>query len=201
MKVVSFDSREDWLKYREGKITGSKLGDIVVKRGTGKKIGFYELLAERLAIEEDGDETPLERGQRLEEEALQVFAKETGKKVANDLVIWVSDLDPSIAYSPDGLISDREVAEVKCLSSARHLQAYFEKKIPAEYEEQYIQAFIVNEKLKTLYFVFYDPRVASKPIHWIEVHRKDVEDMITTYRDYQVQVLAELEAMVNELTY
>lgn len=201
MKVVSFKDREAWLKFREGKITGSKLGNIIVKRGTGKKLGFYELLAERLAIEEDGDETPMDRGTRLEGQALEVFAKLTKKKVKNDLVIWVSDEDSSIAYSPDGLISDREVAEVKCLSSARHLQAYCEQKIPDDYEEQYIQAFIVNEKLQTLYFVFYDPRVECKPIHWIEVKRKDVEEKIQTYKDYENMVLAELDSWVTKLTY
>lgn len=201
MKVVSFKDREAWLKFREGKITGSKLGDIIVKRGTGKKLGFYELLAERLAIEEDGDETPMDRGTRLEGQALEVFAKLTKKKVKNDLVIWVSDADSSIAYSPDGLISDREVAEVKCLSSARHLQAYCEQKIPDDYEEQYVQAFIVNEKLQTLYFVFYDPRVECKPIHWIEVKRKDIEDKIKAYEDYENMVLAELDSWVTKLTY
>lgn len=201
MKVVSFKDREAWLKFREGKITGSKLGNIIVKRGTGKKIGFYELLAERLAIEEDGDETPMDRGTRLEGQALEVFAKLTKKKVKNDLVIWVSDADASIAYSPDGLISDREVAEVKCLSSARHLQAYCEQKIPDDYEEQYVQAFIVNEKLQTLYFVFYDPRVECKPIHWIEVKRKDIEDKIKAYEDYENMVLAELDSWVTKLTY
>ena len=201
MKVVSFTDRDAWLKFREGKITGSKLGDIIVKRGTGKKIGFYQLLAERLAIEEDGDESPMARGTRLEGQALEVFAKQIKKKVKNDLVIWVSDADSSIAYSPDGLISDKEVAEVKCLSSARHLQAYFEQKIPDDYEEQYIQAFIVNEKLQTLYFVFYDPRVECKPIHWIVVKRKDIEEKIQAYRDYENMVLVELEKMINELTY
>lgn len=201
MKVVSFKDREAWLKFREGKITGSKLGDIIVKRGTGKKIGFYQLLAERLAVEEEGDESPMDRGSRLEGQALEVFAKLIKKKVKNDLVIWVSDEDSSIAYSPDGLISDREVAEVKCLSSAKHLQAYCEQKIPDDYEEQYVQAFIVNEKLQTLYFVFYDPRIESKPIHWIVVKRKDIEDKIQAYKDYENMVLAELDGWVTKLTY
>lgn len=201
MRVVTFEDREDWLKFRLGKITGTKLKGFVVKRGTGKKIGFYELLAERLAIEEEGEETPMDRGTRLESEALELFAEMEGKDVKNEEVIWISDLDSNIAYSPDGIISDTEVAEVKCLSSARHLQAYFEKEIPDDYEEQYVQAFIVNEKLEQLYFVFYDPRVASKPLHWILVQREDIKDKIEAYKEYQVQALKEIEQMVTELTF
>lgn len=201
MKIVPFNDRDEWLKFRTGKITGTKLKGLVVKRGTGRKIGFYELLAERLAIEEDGDETPMDRGTRLESEAVALFAETEGKVVTNELVIWVSDLDPSIAYSPDGVISDTEVVEVKCLSSARHLQAYFEKEIPDEYEEQYVQAFIVNEKLEMLHFAFYDPRVTSKPLHWITVHRENIQDKITAYTEYQVQALKDLQAMVVELTF
>lgn len=201
MKTYSFTSREQWLAARMGKITGTKLKDIIVKRGAGKKIGFYELLAERLAIEEDGDESPMDRGVRLEGQALEVFAKIMKKKVSNELILCVSDADSSIAVSPDGVINDKTWVEVKCLSSARHLQAYCEQKIPDDYEEQYIQAFIVNEKLQTLYFVFYDPRVECKPIHWIEVKRKDVEDKIQTYKDYENMVLAELDSWVTKLTY
>ena len=51
---------------REGKITGSRLKDIIVKRGTGKKIGFYSLIAEKLGIPAEEGETPMERGSRLE---------------------------------------------------------------------------------------------------------------------------------------
>jgi len=143
----------------------------------------------------------MDRGTRLESEALELFAEMEGKDVKNEEVIWVSDLDSNIAYSPDGVISDTEVVEVKCLSSARHLQAYFEKEIPDDYEEQYVQAFIVNEKLEQLYFVFYDPRVASKPLHWILVQRDDIKDKIEAYKEYQVQALKEIEQMVTELTF
>lgn len=201
MKVISFEDRESWLDFRKGKITGTKLKGFVVKRGTAKKIGFYELLAERLAIEEEGDETPMDRGTRLESEAIEKFAEMEGKVVSNDEVIWVSDSNPLIAYSPDGVISDTEVVEVKCLSSARHLQAFFEQEIPDDYEEQYVQAFIVNEKLEQLYFTFYDPRVTSKPLHWILVQRHDIEDKIAAYLEYQVQALTEIETMITKLTF
>ena len=168
---------EEWLEARKGKITGSKLGDIVVKRGTGKKLGFYELIADRLAIEDDSED-PQERGHRCEPVALQLFQQEMGIEYIDTEQFWISDDNEDIAISPDGVIDVETAVEVKCLSAAKHLQAYFEHKVPSEYEFQVLQYFIVNERLETLYFVFYDPRVTAKPLHWIEIHRDELEGEI-----------------------
>jgi hypothetical protein len=46
----------------------------------------------------------MDRGKRLEDEAIERFAKETGKKVNTDLVLWMRDDDENIAVSPDGSI-------------------------------------------------------------------------------------------------
>ena len=194
---------EEWFDRRLGKITGSKLHGIIVKRGNKKKIGFYELMAERIAIKEAWED-PMERGSRLEEEALKSFEKKTGKKV-DQVGFCISDKYPDIALSPDGLIKNGEkydeAVEVKCLSSARHLQAYFEKEIPNDYDEQAIQYFIVNEDLETLHFTFYDPRITALQVHVIEVKRKDVEEKIEAYREYQVKSLEEIDTMLEELTF
>lgn len=194
---------DEWLENRKGKISGSKLKDIIVKRGTGRKIGFYQLLADKLAIDEQVD-NPMERGSQLENEALDLFSKEASKKI-EQVGLCVSDENPNIALSPDGLIKKGkkypEAVEVKCLNSAKHLEAFFEKKIPDEYHEQAMQYFIVNENLETLYFVFYDPRIIVKPIHWIEVKRKDIEDEIQYLKDYQIQTLKEVEELLVSLAF
>jgi hypothetical protein len=245
MIVKKFDSQQDWLDFRKGKIGGSSAFDVYsVKEPTvddikkvldagkieykksapkselkslvpvelanqledrvEKKMGYYELMAKRLAVPEeatDTEETPPERGIRLEEEALSVFSEKTAKTVVNDEVIWISDIHPSITYSPDGVISDEEVAEAKCLSSALHLYIYFEKDIPVEYKRQNIQAFIVNEKLQTLHFVCYDPRIPSLPMHYITIKREEIADEIKKHTEYQVQVLRMLESDIITLTF
>lgn len=200
MKVNKYENRETWLDARRGKITGSRLKDIIVKRGTGKKIGFYELIAERLGIPADG-ESPMDRGTRLEEEAIARFTKETKKKVNTDLVIWQRDDNESIAISPDGYIGETEAVECKCLSSARHIEAFLTGQVPDEYKDQALQYFIVNDKLKKLYFVFYDPRVLAKDYFTIEIKRKDVEDDVKFYLDYQKNILSEVDEIVNKLTF
>lgn len=200
MKTLTFESREEWLAARRGKITGSRLKDIIVKRGTGYKIGFYELIAERLAVNADDDETPMDRGTRLEGEAITRFEKETGQQVNTDLVIWVRDDNESIAVSPDGAIGKDVAVETKCLSSAKHIEAFLTQQVPSEYEEQKIQYFIVNDKLKTLHFAFYDPRIPAKDFFTITIKREDVEEKIAEYLEYQKNILTTVQDIVAELT-
>lgn len=166
-----------------------------------KKLAFYELLAHRVSVPEEGDEVPMERGTRLEGEALQKFAERTNTTVANDLVMWVSETNDSLAYSPDGIISEEEAVETKCLSSAHHLYIYYEKDIPTEYRRQNLQAFIVNDKLQKLHFVCYDPRIPALPLHWITINREDIASEIETYKQYEVDLMNELDRMVAELTF
>lgn len=205
MKIITVDQNSDeWIALRRGKITGSKLSGITPKsRGTGKKIGFYELLAEKLAIEEEAEE-PMERGSRLEAEAVELFEKKFGKKVER-VGFCVSDVNPSIALSPDGLIEVdgkyKEAIEVKCLSAARHLEAYFEQKIPSDYEEQVLQYFIVNDELETLHFTFFDPRIAACPMFKIEVKREEVEGKIQEFLTYQITALEEVDALLEKLLF
>lgn len=199
MITKQFQNREDWLLARKGKITGSRLKDLIVKRGTGEKKGFYELIAERIAID-PGEENPMERGQRLESEAVDRFIKETGKVVDTSLLMWFREDNESIAISPDGVIGDTEAVEVKCLSSASHIEAFLTNKIPSDYEYQAIQYFIVNDKLKKLYFVFYDPRIPCKDYFVIELNRKDLEDDIKFCFDSETDKLARIEETVNKLT-
>lgn len=185
---------------RRGKITGSRLKDLISKRSADKpKIGFYELIAERLGIPADG-ESAMERGHRLEAEAIEEFEKRTGKKVDISLVLWSRDDNESIAISPDGIVSPTEAVEVKCLSSARHIEAVLTDEIPSEFEYQVLQYFIVNDALERLYFVFYDPRLLAKPFHMIEVSRESVSEQVTEFLSRQRAMLMEVDRIVNELT-
>jgi len=201
MKIKKYDNEEMWLEDRKCKITGTKLKNLIVKRGTQNKIGFYELIADRIAKERT-EEDPMERGKRLEKEAIEKFTKETGIKMITDLVMWQRDDDDNIASSPDGYTEDlTEALEIKCLSSANHIKAFLTKKIPSEYEEQVIQYFIVNDDLKKLYIGFYDPRIFSKDFFYLEINREDIENKIFEYLELEKQILAEVNRIVNELTF
>lgn len=200
MKTQQYQSKEEWLAARRGKITGSRLKDIVVKRGTGKKIGFWELVSEGLGVAPE-DESAMDRGSRLEAEALERFAKETGKKLDTSLVIWSREDDESIAISPDAFIGKKEAVETKCLSSARHIEAYFTQKVPSDYEFQILQYFIVNDSLKTVYLVFYDPRILVKDYFILTINRADKKEEIKEYLQYQKDTMKEVREYINQLTF
>ena len=193
----TYDTESEWKETRMGKITGSRLGRIVVKRGTGKKIGFYELLAEKLGAVSD-DENPLDRGHRLEEDAVEQFVKATGKEVQVGNVIWMREDDNNIAISPDGIIGENEALEIKCLNSARHLEAFLNQEVPSDYEMQTLQYFIVNEKLETLYLAFYDPRLPVKSFFYLTVKRNQAD--VDLYLEYQRKTLEEINVLVTNLT-
>lgn len=203
MQTLKFETKEAWLEGRRGKITGSRAKDIMPKaRGAGYKIGFYELIAERLAVVRDPGETPMDRGIRLEEEAIARFEKETGKKVDQSLVLWMRDDNPNIAVSPDGsVIGEQAAVEAKCLSSARHIEAFLTKELPDEFKHQRVQYFIVNEPLKDLYFLFYDPSLAVKDFFYFHITREEVQSEIKEYLEQQRKVLEEVETIVNKLTF
>lgn len=201
MKITKFENDNDWLEFRKAKILGTKLKDIIVKRGAGKKVGFYQLIADRLALDGD-DENPMERGHRLEEEAIDMLTETTGIKFNKDLVIISRDDNPNIAYSPDGFTDDGKISvEVKCLKSALHIQTIIEDKVPSEYVEQIVQPFIVNDDLEKLFFVSYDPRLVSKPFYMIEIKRVDVEAEIALWKEYEIKTLKEVDQWVEKLAW
>lgn len=198
MIVKAFENREDWIEARRGKITGTKLKDLIVKRGNGQKIGFYQLIADRLAIPDDGEMSALDRGVSLESEAIDKFKEETDKSLNTDLVLWVREDNENIAASPDAYTEDmKEAVEVKCLNSARHIEALVTNKVPKDHEDQVLQYFIVNEKLEKLYLAFYDPRLLTKQFFFIEVERD--EEKVKAYLEQERKILKEVEKITNSL--
>lgn len=201
MKILQFTDRDSWLESRRGRITGSTAKDVAPKaRGAGMKVGVYRLIAERVAIPRDENENRMDRGQTLESEAIARFTEETGKQVDISLVIWTRDDNENIAISPDGFIGETEAVEVKCLDSARHVEAYITHEIPSEYVEQAHQYFVVNDKLETLYFVFYDP---SMPMDFFyhTVRREEVAEKVAETLEAQRQTLAYVDEWVSKLTF
>ena len=173
-----------------------------------KKKGFWKLVAERIALPADDDESPMDRGTRLEDDAIERFTKETDIKVNTDLVIFAREDNPSIAISPDGYIEPTkgkkitEMTEVKCLGSESHVEAYYTKKIPSDFHYQKLQYFIVNDDLKKLHWIFYDPRYPENlQFFVIEVLRKEVQEEVELLLAYQNQMLSEVDQIVNELTF
>jgi putative phage-type endonuclease len=189
---------DEWLHVRKGKITGTTLKNIM---GTPKsrQDAIYEIVAERLTVGVgDDDESPMERGVRLEDEAIAAFEFDTGLKVER-VGFCESDDNPSIANSPDGLIGEDKAIEVKCMGGKNHVKMWLTNKIPDEYLWQAIQYFVVNEKLNTLYFVGYNPDIPTHPLHIIELNRKDISDEIKKAEESQKVFLKEVNNILTKI--
>lgn len=203
MKIKQFETQEEWMSERLTKITGSRLKDIVVLRGTNEKVGFWQLVAERLARPRDKGEKVMDRGHELEIVAVDLCSKELKKELITDLVLWESDDNSSIAISPDAFTKDlTEAVEAKCLNSAEHIQCYYEKHWPEEYKFQVYQYFIVNDKLQTLHFIMYDPSVIEKCqyIRFV-INREDIVEEIEKYKQYQIDKLEKVSEIVNSISF
>lgn len=207
MKIVKFEDEESWLDWRLGKITGTRAGNLIGKRDGKPKRGYYELIAERVALPSDG-ENPMERGKRLEDLAIERFKVKTKKRVNTDLVVWHREDDENIAVSPDGYIETTvkkvkkitEAVECKCLNSAAHIEAWLTKEIPTEYESQVIQYFVVNDDLERLHFCFYDPRMPLD-FFYITMERTALQEKIDEYLQLEKQVLAQVAEIESQLTF
>ncbi len=184
---------DDWHHIRKGKITGTTLKAIM---GTPKarQEAIYELIGERLTLGVETDyENAMDRGLRLENEAITAFEFETGKQVEKT-GFCEDENNAMICNSPDGLIGKDEAIEIKCMGAKNHVKMWLTNKIPNEYEAQTLQYFVVNDKLKKLYFVAYNPDIPLHPLHTIEFKREDIAEDIAKARSLQEKFLLEVEA-------
>lgn len=204
MKIIEVEQgSSEWMSFREGKRTGTTVGKIFAKsRKTGEMydttkplITFYQKVAERLAEgtgDDDGLESSRERGKDLEEEAINEAERQLGLKLIRGNV-WQAD-DLNHIESPDAYTKDLKTAvEIKCLSSARHIQAICENRPPQEYYAEYLNYFLVNDDLETLYIFLYDPRFMLDNLKWhaFKLSRKDIE--------YDIERLRDIDAYAEEL--
>lgn len=184
----------EWFAARRGKVTGSELGR-ALGGDKGKETYLYELLAERLSPNAMPlDENARDRGTRLEPEARLAFEKVTGKKVAE---VGFIEADEYRGASPDGFIGKtyNESLEIKCPMGAAYMKAVMTNEIPKEYVPQLAQAFIVNPKLRKMYFVLYNPDILIHPIHIIEVTRKGFKKKIAEIENAENEFVSDLQEM------
>lgn len=190
----------EWHHLRKGKITGTTLKSIM---GTPKarQDAIYEIIAERLTVgvEDETDyENAMDRGNRLEPDAIAQFELETGLQVER-IGFAEDDTNPFIANSPDGLIGDNEAVEVKCMGGKNHVKMWLENKIPDDYKWQVVQYFVVNENLQKLYFIGYNPDIPVHQLHIIEVTREEILLDVENARKSQQSFLQEVDSILSKI--
>jgi putative phage-type endonuclease len=202
MKKIDIDQRSpEWYQLRKTNITGTVLKGIM---GTARarQEAIYEAIANRLTVgvdDEEDYENAMDRGIRLEPDAIAEFEFLTGKSVEKVGFCESEELE-GVAQSPDGYIKDTddtEAVEVKSMGGKNHIKLWLTNEVPDEYEWQVVQYFVVNDKLKKLYFVGYNPQIPTHPLHIIEVERDETK--ITKAKEAQKVFLQEIDAILQTI--
>ena len=169
---------EGWFADRCGKVTASRIKDIDAKPVKGKKYNALTLtiLSERITgvQEETPTSKAMQWGIDQEENAIAAYENETGNFVKGTGLIDHPVIKLSGA-SPDGLVNLNGQIEVKCPSTATHLNTLLTKEIPVEYIPQ-ITWQLACTRREWCDFVSYDPRLPEHlQIVIIRVSAKDLD--------------------------
>ncbi len=152
-----------WKQLRLGKVTASRVADVIAKTKSGYSASranyMAQLIAERLTgtVAESYTNAAMQHGTETEPEARSAYEFYQG--VAVEQVAFVPH--PKIEQagcSPDGLLGSDGLVEIKCPNTATHLETLLGKSVPGKYEAQ-IQFQLACTGRAYCDFVSYDPRM------------------------------------------
>lgn len=193
----------EWFQARLGKVTASRVSDVIAKTKSGWSASranyMAQLVAERLTgqVQESYSNAAMQWGTETEPLARSAYEFRTDATVTP---AWFIDHPkiPMSGASPDGLIGDVGLVEIKCPNTATHIETLIEKTIPSKYEPQ-MQWQMACTGAKWCDFASFDPRLPeSMRLFVARLHRDDkaiaeLEKEITGF-------LKELDAKVKTLT-
>lgn len=144
----------EWFEVRKGKLTASN-AQAIATGGKGLETLVYEILAEKYSSAEPINYTnaDMERGHKLEEQARQMYELENGLKI---IQVGFAELDEFTGASPDGLIGEDGLIEIKCKKDSVYIRALIEGGIDSKYEWQMQMQMLVTDR-KWVDFVDYNP--------------------------------------------
>lgn len=194
---------EDWLAARCGKITASRLWDLIDKTRAGKptakrKNYIAEKTLERITgvPVEHYQSTAMRWGTEQEADARTVFEIETGRAVRE--VGFINH--PSLSMcgaSPDGLIRDDSIIEIKCPLSATHLEFVRTGVINPQYYAQMQWTMECTDRAYA-WFVSYDPRCGPALEIEYKLFKRD-EEFLESARKEVIAAEEEIMNQVSEL--
>lgn len=172
---------EEWLKLRRGKITGSRLKDVMKADNLSL---IDELIAERISdeVEENYVNEAMRRGTEQEPFARRWYEDRTGIKIIQHGFLQ-SKKYPFLGHSPDGIQYNAEGKpvkgiEIKCPNTSTHVKYIRMGKFPNEYKYQGINFFIVNPELESLDFISFDDRFSVQPMFVKTITREEWKEEI-----------------------
>ena len=193
---------EEWFAQRLGKVTASRVADVIAKTKTGYSTSrenyMTELALERLTgqRQEAFTNAAMQWGTETEPLARAAYEAKTGEIV--DEVGMIAH--PRIAMSgasPDGLINGDGLLEIKCPNSATHVQTLRTGKPQGKYITQMMWQMACTGR-QWCDFVSYDPRMPKGLQLFVTRIERD-NDLIQSIESEVELFLIELNEMVNDL--
>ncbi len=192
---------DEWKMLRLGKVTASRVKDIVATTKTGYSTSrdkyMTQLLLERLTNTVAESYTNDAMGWGVEQEPFARAAYEAAKSVMVDQVAFVNHPIIEMAgASPDGLVNDDGLVELKCPMSHTHLESLLGG-LDDQYKVQ-VQWQMACTGRKWTDLCSFDPRFPAELQLVIKRFERD-DAYIATLEKEVIKFLAELDDKIDKL--
>lgn len=191
-----------WFAERLGKVTASRVADVIAKTKTGPAASranyMAQLVCERLTGEAAESFTSKEMQWGTDQEPNARSAYEFRTDATVELVGFVHH--PKIAdsgASPDGLVAADGLLEIKCPNSATHIETLLGRAVPGKYITQ-IQWQLACTGRQWCDYVSFDPRMPESMSLFVARVARD-PGMIADLEKQVSEFLAELTRKVSDL--
>jgi len=184
---------DEWMALRLGKFTASTFKDLFMAKTTiGYQKAIYKVVYERLTGESPESFTSdyMERGHEIEPLAKEAYQLETFNDITNG-GFW--DMNEWVGCSPDGLVGDEGLIEIKSPAYNTMIDYLLKKKLPSIYQWQVQGQLMVTER-KWCDFMSYHPKL--KPLI-IRVDRD--EKMIEQLRNQLELSISEAQKIIEKI--
>ena len=195
MKIIDVPQlSEEWFKARIGVPTASNFDKIVTSTGeksTQRKKYLYQLVGEKLgALPEEGyTNAAMKRGIELEPQAREMYARDVAPVVQVGFCLH----DEGFGCSPDFLVNEDGMGQIKCPSLAVHVEYLIGQKLPTDYIQQ-VQGELLVTGRKYNDFLSYYPNL--KPLV-VRCYRDEV--FISRLRAELLKFITELNELTEKL--
>jgi len=186
---------EAWKVLRLGKVTGSRISNVLAKKGSATRQNMLAILAaERMSGQSHEIYVNAAMQWGVETEYLAREAYEA----RNDVMVMQTGFCPhpripNAGASPDGLINTDGLLEIKCPNTSTHIETLIAKKAPTKYIPQ-MQFQMACTGRQWCDFVSFDPRIEQSYFQIrIDRDNKYIEDM----EKQVVEFLVEVDKLVN----
>jgi len=197
----------EWLDARRGKITASRIADVMdflKKGGEGASRRNYriELMAERLTGRSEDHYVTPEMAWGSEYESRARAAYEVATDVMVDQIGFA--LHPTFDFagaSPDSLVGTDGGLEIKCPKTSTHLKWMMADAVPEEHQGQMFWNMLCCER-EWWDFVSYDPRlpkglqIFTKRLERDDVQIAKIEEAVAAFNDEVEVALKPLQERV-----